>query len=119
MDCSYANTRRRKAIGKNPLTTVKETPGGMFHALYSVGQEFPGKVMNHHQLEKDIEHLEHVIARISAADHIPLSYWRNRLKSILTVAMVPSQASRVKRLNDALSALEARQEVAPVSGHAR
>jgi len=35
------------------------------------------------------------------------------------VAMVPSQASRVKRLNDTLSALEARQEVAPVSGNAR
>ena len=31
--------------------------------------------MNHHQLEKDIEHLEHVISRISAADRIPLSYW--------------------------------------------
>jgi hypothetical protein len=75
--------------------------------------------MNHHQLEKDIEHLEHVIGRISATDRIPLSYWRNRLKSILGAAMVPSQASRVKRLNDALSALEARQQLAPVSGNVR
>ncbi|MGA3246837.1 MAG: hypothetical protein ABSD12_01440 [Paraburkholderia sp.] len=75
--------------------------------------------MNHHQVEKDIEHLEHVIGRISASDRIPLSYWRNRLKSILGAAMVPSQASRVKRLNDALSALEARQQPAPVSGNVR
>lgn len=75
--------------------------------------------MNHHQLEKDIEHLEHVIARISAADHIPLSYWRGRLKLILGAAMVPSQASRVRRLNDALSALEASVGLAPVSGGVR
>jgi hypothetical protein len=68
--------------------------------------------MNHHQVEKDIEHLEHVIGRISASDRIPLSYWRNRLKSILGAAMV-------KRLNDALSALEARQQPAPVSGNVR
>jgi hypothetical protein len=75
--------------------------------------------MNHHQLEKDIQHLEHVIARISAADRIPLSYWRGRLRSILGLAVVPSQASRLKRLNDALSALEARVEGTPVSGNAR
>jgi hypothetical protein len=75
--------------------------------------------MNHHQLEKDIVHLEHVIARISAADRIPLSYWRGRLRLILGAAMVPSQASRVKRLNDALSALEAREELASISGNVR
>ncbi|MGF6721467.1 hypothetical protein P3T43_000814 [Paraburkholderia sp. GAS41] len=75
--------------------------------------------MNHHQLEKDIEHLEHVIARISAADRIPLSYWRGRLKSILGAAMVPSQASRVRRLNDALNALEANVGLASVSGNVR
>lgn len=66
--------------------------------------------MNHHQLEKDIQHLEHVIARISATDRIPLSYWRNRLKSLSDVASVPSLMSRVRRLNEALSALEAREE---------
>ncbi|MGF6244401.1 MULTISPECIES: hypothetical protein [Paraburkholderia] len=75
--------------------------------------------MNHHQLEKDIEHLEHVITRISAADRIPLSYWRSRLKSILGAALVPSQASRLKRLNDALSALEARENLAPSAGNVR
>jgi hypothetical protein len=69
--------------------------------------------MNHHQLEKDIEHLEHVIARISAADRIPLSYWRGRVKSILGAALVPSQASRVRRLSDALSVLEAGKPMVP------
>jgi hypothetical protein len=70
----------------------------------------PGKAMNHHQLEKDIEHLEHVISHISAEDRIPLSYWRNRINSVSGAALVPSQATRVKRLNAALSALERRQK---------
>ncbi|CAM2196609.1 hypothetical protein PXJ20_28030 [Paraburkholderia sp. A1RI_3L] len=64
--------------------------------------------MNHHQLEKDIEHLEQVIARISAEDRIPLSYWRNRLARVQSADLVPSQASRIRRLNEALQALEAR-----------
>ncbi|WP_434112912.1 hypothetical protein [Paraburkholderia caffeinilytica] len=66
--------------------------------------------MNHHQLEKDIEHLEHVISHISAEDRIPLSYWRNRIASVSGAGLVPAQASRVKRLNAALSALESRQK---------
>ncbi|MFL9898315.1 hypothetical protein PQR75_37070 [Paraburkholderia fungorum] len=66
--------------------------------------------MNHRQLEKDIEHLEHVIFHISAEDRIPLSYWRNRIASVSGAVLMPAQASRVKRLNAALSALEARQK---------
>ncbi|WP_322012430.1 hypothetical protein [Paraburkholderia sp. J12] len=64
--------------------------------------------MNHHQLEKDIEHLEHVIARISGEDRIPLSYWRGRLNRVSNANLVPAQAQRVRRLNEALSALEDR-----------
>ncbi|WP_133646591.1 hypothetical protein [Paraburkholderia flava] len=64
--------------------------------------------MNHLQLEKDIEHLEHVMARISSSDRIPLSYWRNRIESVSVAVIVPSQAHRVRRLNEALRALEAR-----------
>ncbi|MGF6761945.1 hypothetical protein P3T24_002266 [Paraburkholderia sp. GAS33] len=75
--------------------------------------------MNHHQLEKDIQHLEHVITRISAADRIPLSYWRNRLKSVSDAALVPSLASRVRRLHVALSALEAREGLALASADVR
>ncbi|MFM0203866.1 hypothetical protein PQR53_28870 [Paraburkholderia fungorum] len=66
--------------------------------------------MNHRQLEKDIEHLEHVISHISAEDRIPLSYWRNRIASVSGAVLVPAQASRVKRLSAALSALEARRK---------
>ncbi|QGZ63736.1 hypothetical protein [Paraburkholderia acidisoli] len=67
--------------------------------------------MNHHQLEKDIEHLEHVITRLSGSDRIPLSYWRGRLDSVSTAHLVPSQIQRVKRLNDALRALEGRVQL--------
>jgi hypothetical protein len=65
--------------------------------------------VNHHQLEKDIEHLEHVIARISSEDRIPLSYWRGRLERVSRANLVPAQAQRVRRLNEALSALEHRE----------
>jgi hypothetical protein len=75
---------------------------------------------SHHQLEKDLEHLEHVISRVSSADHIPLSYWRNRIKSVTEgAAFMPSHASRVKRLNEALRALEAREELTAGASHTR
>lgn len=66
--------------------------------------------MNHHQLEKDIQHLEHVISHISAEDRIPLSYWRGRIELVSGAVRMPAQASRVKRLTAALSALENRQK---------
>jgi hypothetical protein len=66
--------------------------------------------MHHHQLEKDIEHLEHVLPRIATADRpLPLSYWRDRVDGLSGVARVPAQVNRVKRLKEALRALEARQ----------
>jgi len=82
-------------------------------------KNFRGTAMNHHQVEKDIQHLEQVMTRISAADRIPLSYWRNRLKSVMGFALVPSQASRVRRLHATLSALEAGEGLALASGNAR
>ncbi|AFT88837.1 hypothetical protein BUPH_01388 [Paraburkholderia phenoliruptrix BR3459a] len=71
---------------------------------------FRGKRMNHHQLEKDIQHLEHVISHISAEDRIPLSYWRNRIDSVSDAVRMPTQVNRIKRLNAALAALEERQK---------
>jgi hypothetical protein len=68
--------------------------------------------MNHDQIEKDIEHLERIISRISPRDGIPLSYWRNRINSVSGATLVPSQADRVKKLSEALRALEARQRKA-------
>ncbi len=64
--------------------------------------------MNHHQVEKDIEHLEQVIARIAPDDPIPLSYWRNRVDKVSTAVVVPTQRGRVKKLIEALQLLEAR-----------
>ncbi|MFP6561134.1 hypothetical protein WJ542_22920 [Paraburkholderia sp. B3] len=64
--------------------------------------------MNHHQLEKDIEHLERIVSRLSGADRIPLSYWRGRVEMVSSANLVPAQAQRVKRLNEALCALEDR-----------
>ncbi|MBP0594370.1 hypothetical protein J8I87_32840 [Paraburkholderia sp. LEh10] len=64
--------------------------------------------MNHHQLESDIEHLELVLARISDADPIPLSYWRKRVDDVTAAARIPAQKTRAMRLNDALSVLESR-----------
>jgi hypothetical protein len=75
--------------------------------------------MNHHQLEKDIEHLEHIITRLSGRDRIPLSYWRGRLDSVSSANLVPSQMLRVKRLNEALRALESRLEHEALSHRAR
>ena len=67
--------------------------------------------MNHQQLEKDIDHLEHLLPRIATADRpLPLSYWRDRVDGLSGAARVPSQVNRVKRLNEALCALEARQQ---------
>jgi hypothetical protein len=66
--------------------------------------------MNHYQLETDIQHLEQVLTHISANDRIPLSYWRKRVDSLTSAASVPSQRNRVKKLNEALRALEAREQ---------
>jgi hypothetical protein len=64
--------------------------------------------MNHHQLENDLEHLEHVLARISGGDRIPLSYWRKRIDDVNAAASIPSQKTRAQRLGEALNELEAR-----------
>lgn len=69
--------------------------------------------MNHHQLEKDIDHLEQVVARLSGTDRIPLSYWRGRIASVSSADLVPSQLQRVKRLAEALCALERRAKGFP------
>jgi hypothetical protein len=64
--------------------------------------------MNHHQIELDLDHLEHVLARISGTDHIPLSYWRKRVDDVTAAVSIPAQKNRALRLNEALSALESR-----------
>lgn len=63
--------------------------------------------MNHRQIELDILHLEQVIRRITPKDRIPLSYWRTRIESIASDSLVPAQRSRMQRIYDRLSLLEA------------
>jgi hypothetical protein len=67
-------------------------------------------MINHHQLEKDIEHLEYVLSRFSGEDRIPLSYWHGRLEAVMNADLVPSQLQRVKRLRDILGSLEQRMD---------
>jgi len=62
--------------------------------------------MNHHELEKELAHLEYVFGLISPADRIPLSYWRSRLDSLPASSLIPAQRSRLARLETALRALE-------------
>jgi hypothetical protein len=62
--------------------------------------------MNHRQIETDILHLERIIGRISPEDRIPLSYWRNRIASVASSALVPAQQSRIQRIHDRLTQLE-------------
>ncbi|MGV2289753.1 hypothetical protein AAHK20_13665 [Trinickia sp. YCB016] len=62
--------------------------------------------MDHCHVELDLEHLERIVARISAGDRIPLSYWRKRVNSVLAAARLPSQIERAKRLSGALESLE-------------
>jgi len=63
--------------------------------------------MNHRQIETDILHLERVIGRISPEDRIPLSYWRSRVDSVASGALVPAQQSRMQRIHERLMQLEA------------
>ncbi|WP_341319203.1 hypothetical protein WN982_30110 [Paraburkholderia sp. IMGN_8] len=64
--------------------------------------------MDHHQIEKDIRHLEQVLAHISGAECIPLSHWRARIDAIHAAVRVPAQLRRVRRLDEMLKQLEMR-----------
>jgi hypothetical protein len=94
---------------------IKNQANALPEKLFRIDQHYGGKTVNHHQLDVEIQHLEYVIRLISANDRIPLSYWRNRLNAVSAVAVIPSQVSRVKRLNDALRELENQCEVTPVA----
>ncbi|WP_374193438.1 hypothetical protein [Trinickia mobilis] len=50
--------------------------------------------------------MERIVARISAGDRIPLSYWRKRVNAVLAAARLPSQVERAKKLVNALDLLE-------------
>ncbi|WP_205962419.1 hypothetical protein [Paraburkholderia phosphatilytica] len=61
--------------------------------------------MNHRTLEKELTHLEFIVARIGLNDPIPLAYWQARVAALTGAATLPTQRARVKKLSDALLAL--------------
>lgn len=63
--------------------------------------------MNHRQIEMDIGHLEQIIRHVSAANWIPLAYWRNRIDSVSSHAVIPAQQNRLRRINAQFAELEA------------
>lgn len=66
--------------------------------------------MTHHDLDKEIAHLEYVFGLISRTDRIPLSYWRTRLDSLPSSSLIPTQRNRLARLETTLRAIEAAAE---------
>jgi hypothetical protein len=62
--------------------------------------------MNHRTLEKELTHLEYVITRIGINDPIPLGYWQARVAALSEAATLQTQRARVKKLGNALLALE-------------
>lgn len=62
--------------------------------------------MDHHYIEKEIAHLEQVITHISAADRLPLSYWRARVDEIGAAKLAAEQHRRWHRLQETLRQIE-------------
>jgi hypothetical protein len=62
--------------------------------------------MSYQDIDKEIAHLERVFGLISINDRIPLSYWRNRLRLLPRTLLMPTQRTRLARLEAALRALE-------------
>jgi hypothetical protein len=68
-----------------------------------------GPAMDNYQLENELRHLEQVLNHyVAATQRFPLSYWRGRLNAVLVIALVPSQRTRVRKLDERLRVLEAR-----------
>lgn len=69
--------------------------------------------MDHHYIEKEIAHLEQVITHISAADRLPLSYWRARVDEIGTARLAAAQHRRWHCLQETLRQIEALDALGP------
>jgi hypothetical protein len=66
----------------------------------SGASDFPRRSdVSHHQLEKDLTHLEHIVPQLVANSALGLVYWRRRIASLETAqALLPDGARRVTRL---------------------
>jgi hypothetical protein len=66
----------------------------------------PGNTMNHLLIETDLAHLERIINRIASSHGLSLSYWRNRVDSVLSMSLMPAQRKRIGHINAVISMLE-------------
>jgi hypothetical protein len=66
----------------------------------------PGNTMNHQLIETDLVHLEHIINRIASSHGLSLSYWRQRVDSVLSMSLMPSQRKRIGHIDAVISMLE-------------
>jgi hypothetical protein len=61
--------------------------------------------MSYLNLDREVAHLERVFGRLSANDGLPLWYWENRLRVLLSGPVMPAQQARLMRLRAVLQAL--------------
>jgi hypothetical protein len=63
--------------------------------------------MNYDEMERELRHLEYVLAHITPADTVPtLAYWRSRLHTLRQVPSERVQRDRLHRLEQLLCSLE-------------
>jgi hypothetical protein len=62
--------------------------------------------VNHLLIETDLAHLEQIINRIASSHGLSLSYWRNRVDSVLSLSLMPAQRKRVGHIDAVISMLE-------------
>jgi hypothetical protein len=69
--------------------------------------------LSHHQLEKDLKHLERVIPHLVVTGPFELAYWRRRITALKsTQELLPEGTKRVTRL---LSMLDKMATAGPVT----
>jgi hypothetical protein len=66
----------------------------------------PGNTMNHLLIETDLAHLEQIINRVASSHGLSLSYWRNRVDSLLSMRLMPAQRKRIAHIEAVISMLE-------------
>ena len=66
----------------------------------------PGNTVNHLLIETDLAHLEQIINRIASSHGLSLSYWRNRVDSVLSMTLMPVQRKRIGHIDAVISLLE-------------
>ena len=55
--------------------------------------------MSHHDFAKDLTHLEYVLPLLHGSNSLPVTYWRDRLSSLVAQqALLPDRRQRVARL---------------------